>query len=185
MITINYKNNSLSSFEIPIPFLPYNFLLWFVTGHAGAESCFFIRIAKRNNKTTDFVVTLRFILCINVVNIQLLYLIQKYFGCGIIMPIHESGKVEYIVSNFDSIKNIIIPHFQLYKLRGTKYLNFCDWVKATEIISNEEHLTKEGMNKIISIKSEMNRSRKYPTNYQPNYLSVTKCRFEGSGVNSL
>jgi hypothetical protein len=101
-MTINYTDSRLPSFQIPIPFIPFNLSPWFITGHAEAESCFFIRVAKRNNKI-GYIVQLRFIICINVADITLLYLIKQFFNCGVITPIHPSGKVEYIVSDIDSI----------------------------------------------------------------------------------
>lgn len=99
----------------------------------------------------------------------MLHLIQKFFNCGSIRLVRKSEIIEFVVSDQPSIKNIIIPHFQQYPLRGTKYLDFCDWVEAAKIIFNKEHLTKEGMDKIILLKSGMNRSRVYPLNYQPDH----------------
>lgn len=167
----------LPSFEIPTPFIPSNFSPWFITGHADAEACFNIRIVKRNNKTTGFVVQLRFIICINVVDISLLNLLRKSFGCGVITSIRPSGKVEFTISDIYSIINIVIPHFLKYPLRGTKYLDFCDWVSAAHIVYNKEHLTQEGINKIIHLKSGMNKSRIYPINYQPNHTITTNSSY--------
>jgi hypothetical protein len=57
------------------------------------RSCFGLNqtlrvLGKRNNKTTGYVVQLRFIICINVIDISLLYLIKQFFGCGVISSIN-------------------------------------------------------------------------------------------------
>jgi hypothetical protein len=43
---------------------------------------------------------------------------------------------------------------------GAKALDFLDFCKAIDLINKKEHLTKEGLNKIIKIKSDMNSNRK-------------------------
>ena len=47
-----------------------------------------------------------------------------------------------------------------YSLQSVKKNEFADFFKAALLIKDKAHLTKEGLQRIISIKSGMNRSRK-------------------------
>lgn len=51
----------------------------------------------------------------------------------------------------------IIPFFEKYLIQGNKSFDFEDLKKMANIIKNKEHLTLEGFNNIINIKSGMNR----------------------------
>ena len=109
IITVKYIKDKKPSFEIPSPFLPNNFSPWFVTGYADAESCFFIHIIKHKNKTTGYAVQLRFIIVNNGVVFSLLYLIKKFFGCGVISPVNSNDVISFTVSDINSIINIMTP----------------------------------------------------------------------------
>jgi LAGLIDADG endonuclease len=51
----------------------------------------------------------------------------------------------------------IIPFFEKYLILGNKSLDFEDFKKVANIIKNKEHLTSDGFNNILNIKSGMNR----------------------------
>lgn len=53
----------------------------------------------------------------------------------------------------------IIPFFKQYPIMGVKSKDFADWIKVAEYIQKKDHLTQEGLEKIINIKSTMNRNR--------------------------
>lgn len=44
---------------------------------------------------------------------------------------------------------------------GVKNLDYLDWCKVAKLIDEGKHLTLEGLNLIRSIKSGMNKGRKY------------------------
>lgn len=64
---------------------------------------------------------------------------------------------EYIVMRIDDIEKIIIPFFEKYPIKGSKYLNFIDFKIAAEITLNNEHLNKNklGLEKILKLKQQM------------------------------
>ena len=61
---------------------------------------------------------------------------------------------------FSYIIEKIIPFFNKYPILGVKYLDFLDFCKVAQIMKNKNHLTKDGLEKIKLIKTEMNRNRK-------------------------
>jgi hypothetical protein len=63
------------------------------------------------------------------------------------------------VRNFSQITEIILPFLDKYPILGTKVKDFEDFKKASALMESKAHLTKEGLDKIISIKSGMNFKR--------------------------
>jgi hypothetical protein len=81
-------------------------------------------------------------------------------GCGKIdKPLTRPDETNYRVNKFSDIKDKIIPFFLKYPLQGIKFRDYLDFVKASDIIAVKGHLTPEGIKKINSLKSGMNRSR--------------------------
>jgi LAGLIDADG endonuclease len=85
--------------------------------------------------------------------------LDLFFNCGILWHYHKDGTVRFRIHDFSSIKNILIPHFLKYPLRGTKYLDFLSFKEAFHIIESKEHLTEEGLNKLYKISKGMNTGR--------------------------
>lgn len=88
---------------------------------------------------------------------ELLNLIILYFNCGTV----KSDRIckVFTVTNFEDVLNKIIPFFQKYPLHGVKRFEFFDFVKAADLIKDKAHLTSEGLDKILAIKSGMNSGR--------------------------
>jgi hypothetical protein len=83
--------------------------------------------------------------------------IKSYFGG--LGSIKKSGKgtLSYRIESSEQLLNIILPHFNKYSLITQKvgdYLLFKDVVK---MLLNKEHLTINGLNKIVSIKASINK----------------------------
>ena len=86
----------------------------------------------------------------------LLELIQLYFnGIG---NITKQGKdsVQYRVSSLSDLQKYIIPHFNSYPLISQKRADFELFKQVVEMQSRKEHLTIEGLRKIVSIKASSN-----------------------------
>jgi hypothetical protein len=67
--------------------------------------------------------------------------------------------VNFQITNFTDIMNIIIPFFEQYPIEGIKKLDYVDFQTVGDLMLNKEHLTQSGLDKIIKIQSNMNRSR--------------------------
>lgn len=51
---------------------------------------------------------------------------------------------------------IIINHFDKYSLITQKFADYSLFKQAFELIKSKQHLTKEGLRKIVSIRASMN-----------------------------
>jgi hypothetical protein len=171
--TLNGQSNTLSSLVIfyakdreePIilskPSVPLNISPWFITGYSDAEACFDFNILRSKSNKTGFSVIPRFRITAHKRDIVLLYMIKEYFNCGTIGKIDAKDCLDYTVADQSSLFNIILPFFNKYPLRGTKYSDYLDWLEGLEIIKNKGHLTVEGLCKIKSIKSKSNTGRSF------------------------
>ena len=90
------------------------------------------------------------------------YLIKsliEYLGCGN-TSLDSRGVIDFKVTNFSGIKDIIVPFFIKYPLKGNKSLDFIDFCEVVRLMENKSHLTKEGLDKIKKIRNRMNTNRK-------------------------
>ena len=83
----------------------------------------------------------------------------EYFGYGILY--RKKEVFEYRVTKLSDFVEKIIPFFDKYSLIGDKVKNFEDFKKVSDLMVNKSHLTEEGLNKILSIKSNMNMNREW------------------------
>jgi hypothetical protein len=85
--------------------------------------------------------------------------IVKYLDCGKVFNRSSQAAVDFKVMKFVEIMGKIIPFLQKYPLQSAKHANFLDWVEASNLIANKEHLTAKGLEKINIIKAGMNKKR--------------------------
>ena len=84
----------------------------------------------------------------------LLETIKNFFGVGNIYSASESS-VQYQVSSINDIK-VIINHFDKYKLITNKRADFMLFKEVYNLIFNKEHLTTDGLHKIVAIRTSLN-----------------------------
>jgi len=82
-------------------------------------------------------------------------MIQSYFGVG---KIYERGEniIDYRVQSVEELE-VIINHFDSYPLMTQKWADYQLFKIAFETVKCKEHLTTEGINKLLSIKASMNK----------------------------
>ena len=127
----------------------------FVTRFADAEGCFMISIFRRTGYNLGWQIKPEFKITLHSKDLRLLEKIKAYFVVGNIVI--NDIKVSFEVKSFKDISDVIIPHFDLYPLISQKFADFLLFKSAVELISRKEHLTEEGLRKIVGIRSSLNR----------------------------
>lgn len=90
-------------------------------------------------------------------DLKLLEQIKNYFdGVGHIYLKKGNNAVEYRVGSKKDLK-VLIDHFDKYPLITQKLADYLLWKSVVELVSNKEHLTREGLEKIVAIKASINR----------------------------
>lgn len=128
---------------------------WFV-GFVEGEGCFMV-VVKQAKSKERYDISLRFTITQHNRDLVLLEGLINYLGCGRCSL--SRNEATFIVSKFSDISNKIIPLLNEYPLIGTKQANYLDFFKVVELIRAKDHLTKEGIEKIQIIKSNMNNKR--------------------------
>ena len=130
---------------------------WFITGLTDAEGSFIVQIIKDDSRKLGYFVLVSFELALNVKDRLLLDLLKETMGnTGNIHYNPQDDTFKYKVSNLEGLINFVIPYFQLYPLHTQKRSDFELFVRIILIINRKEHLTLEGLQKIINLKASMN-----------------------------
>jgi hypothetical protein len=150
----SYSSNSPSTnTALPhiTPLDPY-----FVTGFSDAEASFIILLLKEPKNTSNWTVKTRFSIGLHKKDTEILELIKFYFGGVGYISAQNEKSVQYRVGSLKDLNEKIIPHFDKYPLLTQKKADFILFKKIISLINNKEHLTLEGLQKILCIKSSLN-----------------------------
>ena len=129
---------------------------FYVTGFFDAESCFLINVQPRSYLKLGYNVSLMFKLTLHSRDKVLLENIRNYFGQRGNITTRKDGSIEYIVSSIKDLE-VIIKHFDAYPLITQKWSDYQIFKQTFELIKRKEHLTKEGLKKVLSLKASFNK----------------------------
>lgn len=132
---------------------------YWVSGFICAEGCFNIVLSQSYKLKAGYRASLRFILTQNNRDTELMYKISDLFKSGSIKCSDRDNTVELRITEFQALKNILVPFLDKYPLIGAKALEYNDFKTVLELMDNKVHLTKEGYNQIMAIKDGMNTKR--------------------------
>ncbi len=141
------------SYEVVIQCFKLN--PWFITGFSDAEACFTISVVKNNELKVGWAVKPKFQIHLHRKDIPLLEQIKSYFCEGNVNKV-TAQSYEFRV---DSIKGLkaIISHFDRYPLLSQKFADYELFKLAFDVILEKEHLTDEGLRKIVAIRASINK----------------------------
>ena len=128
---------------------------WWITGFIDGEGCFSISISKNNKTKTGWKVQARFKMCLHIGDKPLLKKIMYFFGVVSIIK-WKVQSVEYAVQSVKDLQKIIY-HFDKYPLLTQKKADYLLFKQIFNLMLKREHLTQEGLRKIVAIKASMNR----------------------------
>ena len=131
--------------------------LW-LAGFTDAEGCFSVVVFKSKTSKIGEAVKLSFIITQSVRDEFLIKSLIEYLGCGY-TSLDGRGAIDFKVSDFSSLKNIIIPFYDKYYIHGNKSLDFKDFSRVVTLMENKKHLTKQGLDEIKKIRNAMNTNR--------------------------
>jgi len=130
---------------------------WYVTGLAEGEGCFCISFARRLKMRMGIEkVRPSFALSLNERDRLLLQDLQTFFGCGSIRHSRSDRTFKYESRSLDELVQHVVPHFEVYPLRGSKARSFRGFVRVCRMVEQGDHLECGGLREIIAIAFEMN-----------------------------
>jgi len=129
---------------------------YFMTGFFDGESCFSITIRKNLKCKIGWSVGLTFSIVLHKKDLPWLNSIKESLGDGIgSITNHSKDSIQFQVTSKKDL-TILIKHLDIYPLITQKYADYLIFKQAFEIYSNRQHLTLEGLKKLVAIKSVMN-----------------------------
>ncbi len=129
-----------------------------VTGFVDGEGCFHIAINPQPEMTVGYQVLPEFTVVQHERDVQLLYALKAFFGCGVVRKNH-GNRMAYRVRGKEHLLQTIIPFFMQHPLKSKKNVDFLKFRDVLLMMEKGEHLTEEGIEKIRGIASQMNRNQ--------------------------
>ena len=126
-----------------------------IAGFASAEGSFSVSLDKDIFKSLLFKITQ------HKIDEVLLTAIKEYFNCGYCYLRKKENTMDFKVTKFSDITEIIIPFFINNPILSVKSLDFKDLCLVTEIVKKREHKLEENILKIKEIQKGMNRGRSF------------------------
>lgn len=128
----------------------------FITGFTDAEGCFNISIFRNPKTRLGWSVKPIFQIELHYRDEKLLREIQAYFsGVGLIRKKGTRDICSYTVSSIKELL-VILKHFDKFPLISQKCADYQLFKRAVELMERKEHLTTDGLKKIVATKSAMN-----------------------------
>lgn len=130
-----------------------------IVGFTDGEGCFHISINRIPEMSLGWQVLPEFRIVQHEKDEFLLHEIRNYFGFGSVninRKDNHGARKEFRVRGLDNL-NKIIEFFNKHQLRTSKKKDFKIFSKVIFMMNEKEHLTKNGLDKIAKLISEMNR----------------------------
>ena len=129
-----------------------------ITGFVDGEGCFHVGINPHAEMTAGFQVLPEFTVVQHERDVQILHALKAHFGCGVVR-VNHGDRVAYRVRSLKHLLEHIVPFFVEHPLKTRKNVDFLKFRDVLLLMEAGNHLTTEGIERIRSIASQMNRGR--------------------------
>jgi hypothetical protein len=141
-----------------------------ITGFVDGEGCFYVGINPHEEMTAGFQVLPEFTVVQHERDVQVLHALKAHFGCGVVR-VNHGDRMAYRVRGIKHLLEHIVPFFVKHPLKTRKNVDFLKFRDVLLLIDAGAHLTVEGIERIRSITSQMNRGH---SRYSPACLETSK-----------
>ena len=129
-----------------------------ITGFVDGEGCFHVGINPHHEMTAGFQVLPEFTVVQHERDVQILHALKAHFGCGVVR-VNHGDRMAYRVRSLKHLLEHIVPFFVEHPLKTKKNVDFLKFRDVLLLMEAGTHLTAEGIERIRSIASQMNRGR--------------------------
>ena len=127
---------------------------YYLAGFTDGEGSFNVSFRPR----ADYAMPWKVSLCFNIAQRDpvILSLFKRHLECGT-MRQRRDGVWYYEVNNLSAITENVIPFFRRFGfLSAKKKRDFAKFVQLAELLSERQHLTRAGVERVLAIRREMN-----------------------------
>ena len=132
----------------------------YISGFVDGEGCFCVSFQPSMRHRFGWEVRPSFSVSQNADRAELLYTIQERWGCGFIRPDRSDKTLKFEIRNVSDLVAKVLPHFKTYPLLSSKQADFERFSRICELVSEGQHLEREGLEEIVRLAMEMNPSGK-------------------------
>ncbi len=129
-----------------------------ITGFVDGEGCFHVALNANVEMTTGVQVLPEFTVVQHKRDVQVLHALKAHFGCGVVR-VNHGDRMAWRVRALEQLLTHIVPFFIKHPLKTGKNVDFLKFRDILLIMQAGGHLTMEGIERIRSIASQMNRGR--------------------------
>src|SRR3989344_6037393 len=140
-------------------------MIGWVVGFIDGEGCFSVSLHKNPTTKLGWQIMPEFVATQGEKSILALKRLQSFFGCGRIFvnrrhDNHKENLYRFCVRSFTDLRDKIVPFFKRFKLQTAKANDFEIFAEIIDFMNKREHLTEDGIKKIISYATKMNTRRR-------------------------
>ena len=125
-----------------------------VVGFVDGEGCFHVAILRHPEMRTGYQVLPEFTVVQHERDIQILYALKAFFGCGVVRRNH-GDRLAYRVRKLECLERIG-DFFTKHPLKTRKNVDFIRFRRIVQKMKEGKHLTREGLLEIVEIALRMN-----------------------------
>jgi hypothetical protein len=135
----------------------------YISGFVDGEGRFCVSFQPSRRHRLGWEVRPSFSVSQNAERAELLYVIQKRWGCGFIRPDRSDRTVKYEVREVKSLMERVLPHVRTFPLMSSKQADVMRFERICQLAYLDRHLEIDGFEQVVRIAIEMNPSgkRKY------------------------
>jgi hypothetical protein len=132
-----------------------------IVGFTDGEGCFSVSIVRNKTSSLNWQVMPEFVITQGDKSLNALYKIKSFFGCGNIFvnrrhDNHKENLYRFCIRSLRDINEKVVPFFRKHPLQTAKAQDFEYFAKIMDMIKKKEHLTLDGITKIVKIAGLMN-----------------------------
>ena len=127
-----------------------------ITGFVDGEGCFHVGINAHPSMKSGFQVLPELTVVQHERDVQVLHALKAHFGCGVVRRNH-GDRMAWRVRSHEHLLERILPFFEKHPLKTRKRIEFAKFRRIVRMMGAGEHLTREGVEEIRRIASQMNR----------------------------
>jgi hypothetical protein len=124
-----------------------------IVGFTDGEGCFIVSVVKQSDMRMSDPWQPEFVVAQHHHDVQVLYALKNYFGCGHVQLPKEGQTIAYWrVNKLDHLLTHVIPFFEKHKLKTKRGIEFQRFRRLCLILQNKVHVSsKEGFEECLKL----------------------------------
>lgn len=129
-----------------------------IVGFVDGEGCFHVSLSRHLEMTVGYQVIPEFVVVQHERDVQVLHRLKEFFDCGNVRRNHGDRYCLRVRRLSDLMR--VCEFFRAHPLQTRKQQDFVKFNKIVDLMSEQRHLTSEGLIEIVDIALSMNTTRR-------------------------